>query len=221
VFAGLAALRIQELTGGGQEVASLPSGDTPVPPTGDPAAAEAALGLDRDARWAIQWVLTRLGYDTRGVDGAFGANTRQAKSLFQADAGLPGTGLVDAATRTALVKSGNLLFGILQAERVAWGDIGMGANEDALREFLARFPDGRYAWEANRQLASLAGQAEEKPGAVSQDAVNANRENVIQSFEENFNRLLANVLRPIGFRDEYQQRCFGFLARYNENEILM
>ena len=41
------------------------------------------------------------GYNTGGVDGAWGANTSTALAKFQKDTGLPVTGSIDAATRSA------------------------------------------------------------------------------------------------------------------------
>ena len=50
----------------------------------------------------IQGALSRLGYNTRGVDGVLGANTRRAIREFQENNGLEVTGNVDEATLTSL-----------------------------------------------------------------------------------------------------------------------
>ena len=47
-------------------------------PNANAAGTEAALGLSRETRQAVQAGLTRLGHDTRGVDGVFGSGTRRA-----------------------------------------------------------------------------------------------------------------------------------------------
>jgi uncharacterized caspase-like protein len=83
LFADIARLKL------GSPVAALPSvteparrGESaPVEPT--PAAVEAALNLGPQDRKAFQHALTALGFDTRGVDGAFGANTRGAIAGWQ------------------------------------------------------------------------------------------------------------------------------------------
>lgn len=57
---------------------------------------ERLLGLTAEERREIQRRLTRLGYNTRGVDGAFGANTRRAISAWQSDEGLRASGYITA-----------------------------------------------------------------------------------------------------------------------------
>jgi len=60
-----------------------------------PADAEAALGMTRDDRAAIQSLLSMQGYDTRGVDGVFGAGSRAAIREWQSDEGFAPTGYLD------------------------------------------------------------------------------------------------------------------------------
>ncbi len=50
----------------------------------------------------LQKKLTSLGYDTKGADGVFGANTEQAVRQFQAAHSLVADGVVGPATRKAL-----------------------------------------------------------------------------------------------------------------------
>jgi peptidoglycan hydrolase-like protein with peptidoglycan-binding domain len=67
----------------------------------DPAALEAAeraLNLGRDQRQRVQRALTLLGFDTNGVDGAFGARTREAISAWQGSQGSARTGYLDPGT---------------------------------------------------------------------------------------------------------------------------
>ncbi|MFB2594679.1 peptidoglycan-binding protein [Paracoccus sp. p4-l81] len=67
------------------------------PAAGNAAATEADLGLSRADRTRIQSRLTALGYNTRGVDGAFGRGTRNAIATWQRDRGDSVTGYLTAA----------------------------------------------------------------------------------------------------------------------------
>jgi len=66
------------------------------PVTADDAVEERLLGLTSEERREVQRRLTRLGYNTKGVDGAFGPNTRRALAAWQDDEGLRATGYVTA-----------------------------------------------------------------------------------------------------------------------------
>ncbi|WP_323041592.1 peptidoglycan-binding domain-containing protein [Gemmobacter sp.] len=68
-----------------------------IPDITDPVRVEGALGLTRLQRLEIQQQLTAIGYDTRGADGLWGANTRNAIARWQAANRLPQTGYVTAA----------------------------------------------------------------------------------------------------------------------------
>lgn len=61
------------------------------------AQAEADLGLTRNERARIQSRLTALGYNTRGIDGAFGRGTRNAIATWQRDRGDTVTGYLTLA----------------------------------------------------------------------------------------------------------------------------
>ncbi len=61
-----------------------------------------ARGTTGDRAVAVQYGLARLGYAVGSVDGQFGPGTERAVKAFQAAAQLPATGVVDAATLTAL-----------------------------------------------------------------------------------------------------------------------
>ncbi|WP_299360760.1 peptidoglycan-binding domain-containing protein [uncultured Paracoccus sp.] len=58
--------------------------------------AEAQLQLNRNQRQQIQRDLTALGYDTRGIDGAFGSGTRNAIRSWQTANDLAATAYVNA-----------------------------------------------------------------------------------------------------------------------------
>ena len=57
---------------------------------------ERLLSLTSEERREVQRRLTSLGYNTRGVDGAFGANTRRALAAWQGDQGLRESGYLTA-----------------------------------------------------------------------------------------------------------------------------
>jgi peptidoglycan hydrolase-like protein with peptidoglycan-binding domain len=68
-----------------------------------------ARGTNGDRAVAVQYALARLGLEVGTVDGKFGPGTERAVKAFQTQAGLPSTGVVDAATLAALdAKAGAL-----------------------------------------------------------------------------------------------------------------
>ncbi|MFT3713151.1 MAG: peptidoglycan-binding domain-containing protein [Archangium sp.] len=68
-----------------------------------------ARGTNGDRAVAVQYALARLGLPVGTVDGKFGPGTEKAVKSFQTSAGLPSTGIVDAATLAALdAKAGAL-----------------------------------------------------------------------------------------------------------------
>ena len=69
-----------------------------------PAGAEADLGLSRSQRAAIQAELTRLGFDTRGIDGSFGRGTRNAIAGWQQANGFGTTGYLTASQADTLLR---------------------------------------------------------------------------------------------------------------------
>jgi membrane-bound lytic murein transglycosylase B len=68
------------VSGGGEFVQPWPRADQP---------------LSRDERLELQTLLTARGYDTQGIDGVIGKNTRMAVRAFQREAGLPPDGYVN------------------------------------------------------------------------------------------------------------------------------
>lgn len=65
-------------------------------PAADDRLEERLLGLTLAERREVQRRLTLLGYDTRGADGVFGANSRRAIAAWQRDEGLRATGYLSA-----------------------------------------------------------------------------------------------------------------------------
>ena len=116
------------------------------------------MALDRDTRREIQRDLALLGYDPRGIDGIFGPASRAAISAWQRDAGYPQTGYVTDDQINRLSQAAKVRAAELEAEgrpsRKAeeerrdtqyWRETGQGGTEEALRKYLARYPDGLFS----------------------------------------------------------------------------
>ncbi|WP_209426281.1 peptidoglycan-binding protein [Pararhodobacter sp. SW119] len=131
---------------------------------------EAALGLSRDERRAIQRDLTLLGRDTRGIDGIFGPGTRGAIRNWQRANEYADTGYLDRDQIFRLAAQSARRAAELEAEarerqveidrqdRAYWRDTGAGADEAGLRAYLDRFPDGLFATIARDRLAGIEGE---------------------------------------------------------------
>ncbi|MDR5652580.1 peptidoglycan-binding domain-containing protein [Ruixingdingia sedimenti] len=121
--------------------------------------AEAALTLSRDSRRAIQEDLVTLGYNTRGVDGIFGAGTRTAITAWQRASGLPATGYVDSAQIARLRSEAGAVRARQDQrpdERAYWDQTGALGTAAGARAYLDRFPTGLFAATALAILAVLA-----------------------------------------------------------------
>ncbi len=141
----------------------------PAAPT--PETIEAALGLDREARRAVQRELSVLGHDPRGIDGIFGRGTRAAIAAWQRATGLEPTGFLDVSqrgrlNRQAVARAEQLEEAARQrrlaaerADRAYWARTGAGGSEAGLRDYLANYPDGLYADEARAALDRLEAEA--------------------------------------------------------------
>jgi peptidoglycan hydrolase-like protein with peptidoglycan-binding domain len=75
---------------------------TTTPPTTAPGPASGVIGSSGAPVQQVQQRLSDLGYWLGPVDGRFGTTTQQAVFALQKAAGLPRTGVVDAATAAAL-----------------------------------------------------------------------------------------------------------------------
>ena len=146
---------------------------------------EAALGLTRSQRRAIQRDLTVLGYDTRGIDGIFGRATRGAISGWQADEGLEPSGYLTRRQLDRLSRQAASIRRQQQEEearrkhddeasdRDFWIRSGAeSGNEQALREYVNRFPTGLFVALALARLAQI----EAKKKADRDQAALAERE---------------------------------------------
>lgn len=137
-------------------------------------AAEAALGLDRESRRAIQQDLALLGHDPRGIDGIFGPATRAAIAAWQRAEGREVTGYVNAAQLDRLAQQAAARNAELEreaerrraeqqrADRAFWARTGAGGSEAGLRRYLEEFPDGLHADEARARLDAIERAAREE-----------------------------------------------------------
>jgi peptidoglycan hydrolase-like protein with peptidoglycan-binding domain len=145
----------------------------------DPSGAEAALGLSREARRAVQRDLELLGYDPRGIDGVFGRGTRSAIAAWQRANGAPETGYLTGNQVVLLQEQGAERSAALEAEAARrqadedrqdaayWQETGSGGTEQGLRAYLARYPDGLYAARARASLEPF--EAERRAQAAAAD----------------------------------------------------
>ena len=123
-----------------------------------PAAVEAALGLDPDARRAVQRGLAAAGFDPGPPDGVFGAGTRAAVRGWQASRGVTATGYLDAAAAQALgapVAASAPVVELTRAENLFWESIRESANAAEFEAYLAQWPSGIYAPLATTRLVAL------------------------------------------------------------------
>lgn len=128
------------------------------------AGVEQALNLSLEARRAVQRNLQVLGYDTRGVDGIWGAGTRDAIRRWQAANGVAQSGYVDASqialigqqTATRSAQLAGAAEAQLQADRTFWAETGGQGTGAGLQAYLDRFPDGENAARARAALDRIA-----------------------------------------------------------------
>lgn len=136
--------------------------------------AEERLELDREARRAVQRDLTMLGFDTRGIDGIFGAGTRGAIGSWQEGEGDEASGYLtapqiarideQAATRAAELEreAEQRQADLEQQDRLFWGDMQGRGDEASIRAYLERFPDGMFVEDARALLRGIERQREER-----------------------------------------------------------
>jgi peptidoglycan hydrolase-like protein with peptidoglycan-binding domain len=176
------------LPASGEEVRVLPEPVRPAPVQAlDPEGAEAALGLSREARRAVQRDLEILGYDPRGIDGIFGRGARAAIRSWQEDNGVPGTGFLTGNQVVLLQEQGAERSAALEAEAARrqadedrrdaafWNETGSGGTETGLRAYLERYPDGLYAERARAALGPLEAARREQAAAADRQAWDAAR----------------------------------------------
>jgi peptidoglycan hydrolase-like protein with peptidoglycan-binding domain len=132
---------------------------------------EARLSIDRAQRIAVQRRLTQLGYSTRGSDGVWGRNTRDAIATWQRDRGEKVTGYVTASQFNILSQgAGVVLPDTTPTPTTPPGSLSAAQTEAALR--LTR----SQRTSIQRQLTSIgydAGVADGLWGSRTRDAIRA------------------------------------------------
>lgn len=128
---------------------------------------EEALNLNRDRRAKIQQYLTVLGFDTKGVDGVFGPNTRNAVSAYQGSLGAPRTGYLTANQVARIEQDGAQRVAEMQREaerqkaererrdRDYWSVTGAPGTEQGYLAYLERYPNGIYSDTAKDALKEI------------------------------------------------------------------
>jgi len=148
-------------------------------PNRDARLAEESLDLSRDARRDIQRNLTLLGFETRGIDGIFGAATRGAITAWQQENGFRQTGYMTAeqinrldaqAARRAVqleAEAARQAQIAAAADRAFWDETGARGDEAGYRAYLERYPDGLFSDAAAGELARI--EAENRDRAAAAD----------------------------------------------------
>lgn len=164
-YADVARMRLAQLGGVAPQPGAAPS-PTPAPPDAKPpqpgpqsaGLAEIALNLSRGERGEVQRQLTRLGYDTGGIDGIFGSGTRAALSRWQRANGLPATGYLDAAAierlRAQAAPRPRPGAAAMRPD-AAWRQAVKADSIAGYNSFVARYPGAPAAAEARRRIGRL------------------------------------------------------------------
>ncbi len=131
-----------------------------------PEQVEEALGLSRSERRNIQQDLSDLGFNTRGIDGLFGAGTRNAIRSWQRRERLARTGYLTADQVALLRRQADAArVEIRNNDRRYWSQTGADGTERGLRLYLQRYPNGQYANRARAELARMTALTDEQAWA--------------------------------------------------------
>lgn len=136
-----------------------------IDPVAQARTAEEALALTREERRQIQRDLSILDIDPKGIDGVFGAGSRNAIATWQKRNGEAATGYLTADQISTLGAQAARRAAELEREaaerkaeqdrqdRVYWDQTGAAGDEAGLRAYLKRYPDGLFAELAQERLA--------------------------------------------------------------------
>lgn len=145
-------------------------------------AAEERLGLTREQRRQIQRDLSVIGIDPKGIDGLFGAGSRNAIATWQSRNGEEATGFITSGQVKTLGVQAALRAAELEAEaaarkaqqdrddRLYWDQTGAAGDEAGLRAYLKRYPDGLFAEVAQERLAVFEEARREEAAAADRAA---------------------------------------------------
>lgn len=129
---------------------------SPIPEPQDETEAEARASeraLDRPAREALQEAMQWFGVYTAAIDGAFGPGTRRAMSAWQADQGVPETGVLTSAQRAQLLSGWQSDLAALGMTRVSSEEAGIALDMPLGMVAFERFepPFVHYAGDGGRK----------------------------------------------------------------------
>jgi len=166
-------------------------------PGRDARLAEEALVLSRDDRRAIQRALSLLDFNPRGVDGLFGAGSRNAIAAWQKANGESPTSFLTRSQVVDLLSQADRRAAELETEaalrraelerqdQLYWNQTGAAGDEAGLRAYLKRFPAGIFADLAGERLAAI--DADRGAQAAARDRAawaRAEKGNTIASYQD-------------------------------------
>ncbi len=166
---------------------------------------EEALVLTRADRIAVQRALTDRGYDTRGVDGAFGPASRNAIAQWQGDRGDAGTGYLTEEQFAALAQASEEQQKASKKEENVWRRAAERDRVEDYRDYLERYPDGKYANDAERRIL--------EKRSRSQNVKAAKEEERRQNFTETQRRSIEGRLAALGYDTGSQDGRFTKTTR--------
>ncbi len=113
------------------QIAALPTAPEDRAQSEDPESIEEKLNLTRSERRLVQESLSALGFDTRGVDGALGRNSRRAIMAWQEQSGFEPTGYLTASQHGVLLGEAKPAVERWRAERraAAARNVGLGDKQ--------------------------------------------------------------------------------------------
>ena len=172
-----------------------------------PEQVENSLGLSRTERRRIQQDLTDLGFNTRGIDGLFGAGSRAAIEGWQRRNRKTRTGFLTAEQVALLRTQGDSARVQIQAnDRQFWATTGANGSEQGLRQYLQRYPNGLFANQARAELARLTTVTDEQAWAR---AVQVNTDAAYRQYLHDY---------PNGFYKDFAWQRIGTVPATVDNE---
>lgn len=175
------------------------------------------LGLSRAQRKQVQVWLSALAYETRGIDGLFGAGTRSAITKFQNDFDFSETGFLTRGSLNRLKKEAETeerrqTEVHTKQDRKMWRDAKAKNSFAAYDEYLTAFPAGIFGREALQRRNALAPQH----GAAEKQAWNVA---IFQDHPDSYATYLKSF--PTGARaPEAKSRVLAFQSIADNKELM-